>query len=92
VGLDKLIHVTLYLFFTMFWSTGLKRQYKSKKIRKYAFQFSIVGGFLVGLILEILQAFFVETRYFDWQDLIANGIGCIFGVLMFKLIYQKTYQ
>jgi len=91
-GLDKLIHVLLYLFFALFWTTGLKRQYKSKMIRKYAFHFSILGGFLFGLMLEILQAFFVQTRYFDWLDLIANGIGCIFGVLVFKLIYKTTYR
>ena len=91
-GLDKVIHISMYTLLTLFWSTSLKRQYKSKKIRSFAFLISIVGGFVLSVILEILQEFLVFSRSFEWLDLIANGIGCIFGVLVFKMIYKGSYK
>ncbi len=91
-GLDKVIHLSMYTLMTLFWSTGLKRQHQSKKVRKNAFLIAVFGGFLIGLILEILQEYIVSSRSFDWLDLIANGIGCIFGVIVFKLLYRDTYR
>ena len=91
-GLDKAIHLSMYTLMTLFWSTGLKRQHQSKKVRKNAFLIAVLGGFLIGLILEILQEYLVSSRSFDWLDLIANGIGCIFGVIVFKLLYKDTYR
>lgn len=91
-GIDKVIHFSMYALMTLFWSTGFKRQYKSKKIRKYAFHIAVIGGFLLSLILEVFQEIFIFSRSFDWLDLIANGIGCIFGVVVFKLIYKGSYK
>ncbi len=91
-GLDKVIHLSMYTLMTLFWSTGLKRQHQSKKVRKNAFLIAVLGGFLIGLILEILQEYLVSSRSFDWLDLIANGIGCIFGLIVFQLLYRDTYR
>lgn len=91
-GLDKVIHLSMYTLMVLFWSTGFKRQHESKKIRNYAFHIAVIGGFLISLVLEILQEYLVYSRSFDWLDLIANGIGCIFGVIVFKLIYKGSYK
>ena len=91
-GLDKVIHLLMYTLMTLFWSTGLKRQHQSKKVRKNAFLIAALGGFLISLFLEISQEYLVSSRSFDWLDLIANGIGCIFGVIVFKLLYRHSYR
>tara|TARA_B100000508_G_scaffold140085_1_gene139950 strand:+ start:42852 stop:43100 length:249 start_codon:yes stop_codon:yes gene_type:complete len=82
----------MYTTLTLFWTTGLKRQYKSVKVRKYAMHIALAGGFLISVIIEICQEYLVYSRSFEWLDLIANGIGCIFGVLLFKLIYNGSYK
>ena len=91
-GADKVAHVVMYTLLTLFWSTALKRQNKSVKMRAKAFLISMIGGFLLSLILEIIQEYFVISRFFEALDLIANAFGCIFGVLLFKLIYRNTYR
>lgn len=43
-------------------------------------------AFIMGLIMELMQHYFIKNRYFESLDLIANGFGCIFGgVIFFKL-------
>jgi glycopeptide antibiotics resistance protein len=91
-GADKIAHIVMYTFLTLFWATALKRQNKSVKLRAKAFIIAIIGGFLLSLILEITQEYFVISRFFEALDLIANAFGCIFGVLLFKLIYRNTYR
>jgi glycopeptide antibiotics resistance protein len=91
-GADKIAHFVIYTFLTLFWTTALKRQNKSVKLRAKAFLISLIGGFVLSLILEIIQKYFVISRFFEALDLIANAFGCIFGVLLFKLIYRNTYR
>lgn len=92
IGADKVAHVVFYSLLTYFWSAGLKRQNKSKKLRAKAFYIAVIGGFLLGLILEVTQEIFIKNRYFESLDLIANGFGCIFGLLVFKLVFASSYK
>jgi glycopeptide antibiotics resistance protein len=91
-GADKIAHFGMYAFLTLFWTTALKRQNKSSKIRAKAFLIAMIGGFVLSLLLEIIQEYFIISRFFEALDLIANAFGCIFGVLFFKLIYRNTYR
>lgn len=88
-GADKVTHFIMYALLSLFWSTGLKKQNKSIGLRDWAFEICVYGGFFLGFILEVLQEFYTDTRHFELTDLLANGIGCIFGVLMFRLIYPN---
>lgn len=82
----------MYALLVLFWTTGLKRQNKSKNLRRHAFRYTILGGILLGALLEILQEFYISGRHFEVLDLIANGIGCIFGIVLFKLLYKASYK
>ncbi|HTO38391.1 MAG TPA: VanZ family protein [Brumimicrobium sp.] len=87
-GADKIVHFVMYTLLSLFWSIGLKRQNVSKFLYRRAFLISVFGSFFLSFILELLQEFFTLSRNFDALDLIANGIGCIFGVLIFKILYK----
>lgn len=89
-GIDKVAHFVMYALLCLFWITGLKRQNKSKSLRSKAYLIVTVSAFTLSLLLEIIQEFFVFSRHFEVLDLIANGFGCIFGVLLFKLVYRST--
>ena len=91
-GVDKVAHFIMYTFLSLFWAIGLKRQNISVGLRRNAFRISVFGGFILSLIIEILQEYVVETRGFEVLDLIANGIGCIFGIVLFKIIYKDSYK
>ena len=87
-GADKVAHILIYALLTLFWTIGLKRQNTYKNIRIKVFKITFIGGFSLGLILEVIQENFVFGRYFELLDLVANGIGCIFGIVLFKIIYK----
>ena len=88
-GVDKIAHFIIYALFGLFWATGLKRQNINVRIHRNAFLISVLGGFTLSLVLEILQEIFTYSRHFEWLDLFANGIGCIFGILLFRMVYPK---
>jgi len=91
-GVDKVAHFIMYTLLALFWAIGLKRQNIYVGIRRYAFQISFLGGFSMSVIIEFLQEYAVYTRSFEVLDLIANGIGCIFGIVLFKIIYKDSYK
>lgn len=88
---DKIIHFIFYVFVVYFWVVGLKKQTSSKKLREFAFYIVLIGAFLLGLTLEVVQHYFTKNRIFDYRDLIANTFGCIFGLVLFKIIYKTSY-
>ena len=88
-GVDKIAHFVMYTLLSLFWAIGLKRQNIYVGLRRNAFKICVFGGFLLSLVIELIQEFFIWTRHFEVLDLIANGIGCIFGIVLFKIIYQN---
>jgi glycopeptide antibiotics resistance protein len=45
-----------------------------------------VFGFIISLVIEILQLLFVEGRCMDVDDLILNTLGVVIGWSIFKAI------
>lgn len=91
-GVDKIAHFMMYTFLSLFWATGLKRQNVSDTLREKAFRISVFGGFFLSFILEVLQEFLTDSRHFELKDLFANGMGCLFGIVIFKLFYKGCYK
>ena len=89
---DKVAHFIMYTLLCLFWSIGLKRQFIYPSLRRLALHVSFFGGLSIGILLEFLQEYVIETRTFEFSDLIANGIGCIFGIFLFKIIYKGAYK
>src|SRR5688572_5973397 len=40
-----------------------------------------------GCALEIMQGTLFSNRSADWQDMIANSVGCIFGLMFYRKLY-----
>lgn len=91
-NVDKVAHFVMYTLLSLFWAIGLKRQDKFVGFRRYALQIAVIGSFVISVILEFLQEYAVVSRTFEVLDLIANGIGCIFGLVLFKIIYKDSYR
>jgi VanZ family protein len=91
-NVDKVAHFIMYTLLVLFWAIAFKRQYIYVALRRYALQVSIIGGYSLSVIIELLQEYVVTSRSFEVLDLIANGIGCIFGIVLFKIIYKDSYK
>ena len=79
-GNDKLVHFLFYLFFVVFWSFALHKNFYFKK---YSF-IIIVFAIVYGIIIEVLQGVLTSTRQADFYDVLANTAGAIVGsVILF---------
>ena len=77
IGFDKLAHLVFYIIFAFLWSMGLRSH---KKLLKVVLFFSISFG----VLMEIFQLYLFNGRSFELYDIIANTLGSIIGVILFK--------
>lgn len=91
-NVDKVAHFIMYTFMSLLWVIALKRQNIYVGLRRYALQIIVFGTFSISVVIEFIQEYAVVSRSFEVLDLIANGIGCIFGIVLFKIIYKDSYR
>jgi VanZ family protein len=87
---DKFAHVAVFALLTLFTKTGLMRQTASARLRQYSTLYALTGGLIYGTSLELVQGWFVDGRYTEVGDFIANGIGCLLGIVIYRIIYGKV--
>jgi len=76
--IDKIIHLILFFCWVTFW---LLSKHKIKKLTlKIKGQFLFLG-ILYGILIEFLQSSMHLGRSFEIDDMIANGVGALIGVL-----------
>ena len=80
-NLDKLIH------FIMYFSLATSLLLDVYKVRSFvSFRvvwFTIFYSFLYGILMELLQKYFVENRTSDILDVLANTVGLLFAIFFF---------
>ena len=79
IWLDKWIHIFLFMILVILWSLAYSNK-KSKlgTSRKIFFKIIVIGCFY-GIVMEIVQKYFIPFRSFDLGDIIADAIGCVAG-------------
>jgi len=90
--LDKGIHFFFYFLFSLVLLTELS--VKTKTPRKYKIFTVFVVSFLLGVLMELIQHYFIPERSGSRFDVLANTVGCVFGIFLFyKLpIFLKFHQ
>lgn len=82
IFLDKWVHVFLFMVLIILWS---KAYYGKKRLqantRKIFFQIMLFG-LLYGILMEVVQEYFIINRSFDLMDILADGAGCFVGYLI----------
>lgn len=83
IGIDKLIHIFIYLILSFLLAWGLKKTVKYKKLSLKMLAAVFLFTSLYGLSMEIAQKLMTTGRNFEYYDIIANIIGSLIGVLFF---------
>jgi VanZ family protein len=79
---DKLIHGVFYFILTL---SFLYPIYKSELNSNWNILFISAIVFLYGIVMEIIQYFFIADRTGEFYDVLANTGGIVMAVLIFKV-------
>lgn len=82
---DKIYHLIAYFLLMLSWLYAFFKKEKFQKNVKYI----ILGCFIFGIIIEILQEVITSYRTASYLDIIANTIGVLLAVLIFHIFEKK---
>lgn len=85
---DKVAHIAFYVIFVVLWYKHMLFKGLTDKKHKL---FLVFVSILLGVAIELGQAFFTTTRQGDVIDVAANTVGCILGIIIVSLLYKKKY-
>ena len=77
----------MFTLFVILWLVGLRKQHAYPRIKHTNLLWVLSSGVTLALGTEAVQHFFGKGRSFDWYDIVANLVGCCFGVFLFRIIY-----
>ncbi|WP_277016591.1 VanZ family protein [Flavobacterium lindanitolerans] len=85
---DKIVHLCFYAVFSILWFLYLRTKIRNtKKLFLFVFFLSV----LFGILIEICQSLFTESRQADMKDVIANTIGALLGLALMA-VYNKRFK
>lgn len=87
LSLDKIVHILFNATLLFLWLHYLNNigRLKSWLVILVLFFLAIIYG----IIIELLQKYFTTSRMADLWDVVANSIGCICGLVLFKVTSIK---
>lgn len=84
-GADKIIHLSMYLIFSLLACWALKADKNSARI---LWIILITAGW--GIFMEFMQLEMHAGRSFSWYDEMANAIGVLTGISFYLLSTNKS--
>lgn len=87
LSFDSFAHAFMFCVLCFLMIVGLSKQFTFPRLKDYAIRASLLISTLFGITIELTQHFFVYGRQGDIIDVLANTIGCLLGIVLFKFIY-----
>ena len=82
---DKTYHLIAYFLLMLSWLYAFLKKEKFQEYVKYI----ILGCFIFGIIIEILQGIITSYRTASYLDILANTIGVLLAVVIFHVFEKK---
>lgn len=79
---DKVQHFIAYTSLGVVWSFAFRQNGLSAGLRLWGILFAL------GVALEIMQWAFYPSRYFEFGDMLANGLGAFAGVYLVVVLLR----
>ena len=83
LSFDKWVHASIFFILCSLIFFSLLQKNKAKQQIYLFFGLAI----LYGCSLEIMQGTLFSNRSADWNDIIANTVGCIFGLVFYRKLF-----
>jgi VanZ family protein len=83
--IDKIYHCIAYFVLGLTWLLSFPKSLEKKHI-KYAI---VISCIIYGIVIEVLQTTLTAYRTASLLDVLANTIGVLLAMMLFKAIYKK---
>lgn len=83
-GIDKIGHIFFYSIMSYTWICGLR----FIRTKTFSILFALFFCNFIGVFMEFYQKTFSD-RNFEYDDMLANILGTLIGVIMFNLFYKE---
>jgi VanZ family protein len=92
LSFDSFAHFFVFAVFTFLWGVALCKQVGHPFLRRYGHYMAAGAGIIYGFLIEILQFLVYVGRSAEWADIIADTLGCLAGLILFRLIYSPVLR
>lgn len=82
IPIDKVLHGIIHLILAFLWLNFIFIQ-NNQVIKLKLIAITVLSCVVYGIIIEIFQEQFVDSRKADFLDIIANSVGTLLGFLIF---------
>ena len=89
---DKMMHIFMFGILSFRTMMGASKQQTLWWLRHHSGIFTLAGVFIFGATIEIMQEYFIQDRYGDWVDLLANTIGTLGGIYIFRGVFYDCVR
>jgi hypothetical protein len=88
IWFDKWVHIGIFLLLVVLWCWGFSNSKRAQSKKRNLFLVIALIWFAYGIAMEFVQRDLVPFRSFDLLDIVADGVGCVIGLLFsyWKLI------
>lgn len=88
IHFDKFVHIGIFSVMIILWCLPLLHRTTQKPIPKLVALISM-AFFSYGVLVELMQHFFVSNRSFDIGDIGADAVGCLIGFLYMRNQWKR---
>jgi VanZ family protein len=82
---DKFLHMVIYLILFVVWAFA----WKVNPERKWLLWTLVVLLTIYGIVIELIQDKYIDSRTADFWDVMANSVGILFGMVVFYKLKRR---
>lgn len=90
VHFDKFVHFGLFGGIVLFLSLGV--YWQRKRVSPFILLFFVFLSATYGIAIEFIQKYWAIGRSFDLYDVLADTLGAIAGVVVFRIVVKYFFK
>lgn len=92
IRIDKIVHMGIFAVLVILFIVPIARAPFSRKKKSNLFIYITILACAWGMGTELIQKFFVPTRFFDMMDFMADSIGALAGYFSTRRFLLNRFE